>query len=82
MSNLNILKVNVTANLIKIISFWVGTVIISTKCTLIAVTINTKFKSYDELVIKVDSLESWKRIVEAYYTKPKPDTVYINKSKI
>lgn len=67
MSDIHLLKINITINLIKILSMWGASILIVFRMGVIYADVKTRVVKYDQAVCDVDTLKVWKQKVEAYY---------------
>ena len=79
--SLDILKLNIKINAIKIASMWLATIIIAWKVGKLTIVVENKFSTYDEAVKDVSELKQWKQKVEAYYYKPPTTAATLNQVK-
>lgn len=67
MDPIHIMKVNITMNLLKIISIWGATIVLVFQMGTMFQEFKTKLTTYDVAVQDVKDLKNWKQKVEAYY---------------
>lgn len=79
--SIDILKLNIKINAIKIASMWLATIIIAWKIGKLTIIVENKFSTYDEAVKDVSELKNWKNKVEAYYYKPPTTSATLNQIK-
>lgn len=76
--SIDILKLNIKINAIKIASMWLATIIIAWKVGKLTIVVENKFNTYDQTVKDVIELKNWKNKVEAYYYKQPTTAATLN----
>lgn len=77
MSTVELAKLTIKADFIKTISLWICTLTLFFKMGIIYSDFKARMVRYDTAVNDIDTMKVWKNKVEAYYMKPKADTIFI-----